>query len=370
MKRSVLLAVVGCLFAGRAEARPEAGAVLGSIPIPVSVLTPRGLTYDGAQFWIADGDALVAVDTQGQLVTTIATAAGRSLTKLTYDGAHLWALEARTSIEALDSAGNPLLALSSTWSSGIAFDPIRQLVWDLEESNGGTGSKLLFERSVSGGAPAAVTTDETHQGWSGLAFDGCSLWAYDPAAPRFVRFDPATGATLATYDFGSATGTDLAFYGPYAIAVLDPDLRQITLVEAGSIDIGTSRCVPSLSFPSPPSIDAGVPEQMDAASAPDAVSADAAVPAADAGIPLPPPDAGHDGDSGAPTAEDASVPPDEPAPDNPPPELEGAGEDEPSGCDAVGNDPSFGALGALMLLSAWSLGRRRSRRRRRRRTAR
>lgn len=178
-------------------------AATRTVTLPPAVNYAVGATVSSGELYVANLreatvgtsiDAVYVLDrTTGAMKRTLTQ--GRTLQHLDFDGTSLWAVKMYAAYERLSFAGAALETVrlpSSEKSIGFAFDRRAGVLWELA----GFSSTALRLRDRSGAVLRTVNTVQLHDSWSGLAFDGCTLWTSDLKTDELVRLDPATGAEL------------------------------------------------------------------------------------------------------------------------------------------------------------------------------
>ena len=174
------------------------GSILESIPI--NLLEPYGMTFDGTYFYIADGqtDVIQKIDTQGNIITTIPVPTPQPSQShgLTFDGSAIWLNDQREPTQ------------SSSYN-------------DLTYVINPNGS-VLNQYNTLGNLP------------TGLAFDGTNIWSLDNGLDELHKIDPNTYTIIETFNTPSSVPTGLTFDGQY-LWLVDNGTDLIYQIDIGSL---------------------------------------------------------------------------------------------------------------------------------------
>ena len=182
--RSLTLASLLVPFAVLAQ--PVDGGYAPTIALPSTVNYAVGVAAVGSDLYVANlqeasasgsVNALFLIEgCTGAIKRTVTQ--GRVLQQLAFDGTSVWAVRMYRTLERLDGNGVAVETQSLPSSAmvvGLAFDRATGDRWEL---NGGSSTELTL-KTRAGAVVRSINTQASHTSWSGLAFDGCSLWSSD-----------------------------------------------------------------------------------------------------------------------------------------------------------------------------------------------
>ena len=185
------------------RALPDAGTVVHSIALPPEVNYAVGVTALASELLVAnlrEGgvsgslDAVYRLDPCTGSLRGVLTQ-GRVLQQLDTDGTSVCAIRLYRTLERLGPTGAALQTQSlptGVMLTGLAAVRGTDTSWQLN----GFSSTVIELRTNDAGVVRSINTSASHTGWSGLAYDGCSLWTSDVVTDELVRIDPSSGLEL------------------------------------------------------------------------------------------------------------------------------------------------------------------------------
>ena len=191
------------------------GQVMQSHPAPGKFVT--GLTFDGANLWIADykADKLFQVNPKTGRTVRAIPSPGFWPMGLAFDGTHLWNVDKEQRmifrIDPKDGTVVKTIEAPSRHPEGLCWDGRTLWVGD-DKTN------KIMRIDLSDGT-AVKTLTSPAQSCNGLCFDGTYLWSADRTTDEIYMIDPDSGEVLILCDAPGPYPRGLAFDGTHLWSV-------------------------------------------------------------------------------------------------------------------------------------------------------
>jgi len=193
-----------------------------SIPAPGTMTrdfnigpSPRGMTVDGANLWVAIHDGVVKVNpSDGTVLQTIGLPDGPIL-NVVFDGTNIWSVS-RRELHRIAGPGSPQLidvpdfsfAMSEVASRGLIFDGAN--IWTADGARN-TVTKVRASDGLVAGTYAVGSRP------IGLAFDGANIWVANSGFNGPGDYNGTTVTVLRASD-GAVVATKTVSLGPVSVA--------------------------------------------------------------------------------------------------------------------------------------------------------
>jgi uncharacterized protein (TIGR03437 family) len=195
---NIWVAGSGTLF----KLRTSDGAILGTAPLAV-----QGLTFDGANIWTAGGSANNVAKVRASDCTVLGIfPAGNAPSDVAFDGTNIWATDTgANSVTEIQASDGAILGTFPVGNSpyGTVFDGTN--IWTANGGGDNVTKLRVSDNAILGNFPAGSSPD-------GIVFDGANIWVADYQGGSVTELRGSDGSTLNTFPVGSMPG-QLAFDG-------------------------------------------------------------------------------------------------------------------------------------------------------------